>query len=104
MTARGHEGKRYELAGDTAWTLADLAAETSRQTGRPIPGKNLSEAECTAALENAGLPEPLAAAIASWDVSASRGALFDESHELSRLIGRPTTPMATAVAAALGTQ
>jgi len=30
LNSDGHEGKTYELAGDSAWTLADLAAEIGR--------------------------------------------------------------------------
>ena len=101
LTGDGHEGKTYELAGDEAWTLGDLAAEISRQTGRTIPYRNLPEAEYAAALAGFGLPESLAQAIAGWDVSASRGALFDDSRQLSRLIGRPTTPLTVTVADAL---
>ncbi len=101
LTTAGHDGKTYELAGDNAFTLADLAAEVSRQTGKPIPYKNLSQAEYAALLASFGLPEGFAAALASWDVDASKGALFDDGKELSRLIGRPTTTLATAVAAAL---
>lgn len=104
LTGSGHDGKTYELAGDAAWTLAELAAEISRQSGRDIPYKNLPEAEYAAVLKQAGLPGTLAVAIASWDVSASQGALFDASRALSRLIGRPTTPMATTAAAALSAQ
>jgi len=96
-----HAGKTYELAGDSAWTLADLAAEVSRQSGKDIPYRNLSEAAHAAALVGAGLPEGLAAAIASWDVGASQGALFDDGRQLSALIGRPTTPLADVVRAAL---
>jgi NAD(P)H dehydrogenase (quinone) len=101
LTAPGHDGKTYELAGDSAWTLADLAAEISRQSGKPIPYKNLPEADYAAALKGFGLPEAFAQAIASWDVAASQGALFDEGRQLSRLIGRPTTPLAASVTAAL---
>lgn len=101
LTSPGHEGKTYELAGDQAYTLADLAAEISRQSGRDIPYKNLPQADYAAALTSFGLPEGLAHAIAGWDVSASQGALFDESHQLSQLIGHPTTPLSTAVAEAL---
>lgn len=100
-TEERHIGKTYELAGDDAHTLADLAAEISRQTGKTIPYRNLPEAEYAQALAGFGLPEPIAKAIASWDVCASRGALFDDGHELSKLIGRPTTPLTASVAAAL---
>ena len=97
----GHAGRVYELAADQAWTLADLAAEISRQSGREIPYVNLSEADYTAALVKAGLPEGLSAAIAGWDVGAAQGALYDDGQALSGLIGRPTTPLADVVKAAL---
>lgn len=101
LTGDGHDGRTYELAGDTAWTLADLAAEASRQSGKSIPYRNLPEADYAAALQKFGVPLDFARAIASWDVSASQGALFDDGHELSRLIGHPTTPLSATVAAAL---
>ncbi|GLC25417.1 SDR family oxidoreductase [Roseisolibacter agri] len=101
LAGTGHEGRTYELAGDEAWTLPDLAAELSRQTGRDIPYRDLPPAEYAATLTSFGLPERLAQAIAGWDAAAARGALFDDSRQLSRLIGRPTTPLATAVAEAL---
>jgi NAD(P)H dehydrogenase (quinone) len=34
-------------------------------------------------------------------VLIAKGVLFDDSRALSRLIGRPTTPLSTAVSAAL---
>jgi NAD(P)H dehydrogenase (quinone) len=101
VTGTGQEGKTYELAGDTSWTLADLAAEISRQSGKSIPYRNLPEGEYAKALEGFGLPKPMASAIASWDTGASKGGLFDESHQLSKLIGHPTTPMSETVKEAL---
>lgn len=101
LSSAGHVNVTYELAGDTAWTLKDLADELSRQTGKDIAYHNLPEAEYAAALHSFGLPAELADAIASWDVGASQGALFDAGGELSRLIGRPTTPLATSVEQAL---
>ena len=98
LTTEGHEGKTYELAGDEAWTLSDLAAEISRQAGREIPYRDLPEAEYAAALKGFGIPEGFARMIAGWDVGASRGALFDDSRQLSKLTGRPTTPLSVAVA------
>jgi len=101
LTGKGHENKVYELAGDTAWTLADLAAEVSKQTGKEIPYRNLSEADYAAALKGFGLPEALAAAIAGWDAEAAKGVLFDDGRQLSGLIGRPTVPLADTVALTL---
>jgi NAD(P)H dehydrogenase (quinone) len=102
LTGTGHEGKTYELAGDTAWTLNDFAAEIARQTGKPVVYKNLPEAEYAGALQGFGLPPQMAQAIAGWDTAAARGALFDDSRQLSGLIGRPTTPLPQAVAEMLG--
>jgi NAD(P)H dehydrogenase (quinone) len=101
LTGAGHAGKTYELAGDDAYTLTELAAEVSRQTGKAIPYRNLPEADYAAELAGFGFPEGLAKAIASWDVAASKGALFTESRQLSGLIGRPTTPLSVAVKEAL---
>ena len=101
LTSEGHQGKTYELAGDEAYTLSDLAAEISRQTGKNIPYNNLPVAEYAGVLKSFGLPEGLAQAIAGWDVSASKGDLFDNSRQLSRLIGRPTTPLSDTVAETL---
>jgi NAD(P)H dehydrogenase (quinone) len=101
LTTAGHDGKTYELAGDQAYTLSDLAAEISRQTGRAIPYKDLPEAEYASVLVGVGLPAPAARAYASFDVGASQGALFEDGRQLSRLIGRATTPLSAAVAEAL---
>lgn len=101
LTNVGHVGKVYELAGDEAYTLSDLAAEISRQTGKSIPYNNLPEAEYANILKNLGLPEGLAFAIAGWDVGASKNDLFDDTKQLSALIGRPTTSLTKAVHDAL---
>jgi len=101
LTTPNNEGKTYELSGDESFTLTDLAAEISRQTEKTIPYKDLSENEYAAILTGAGLPEPLAKALANWDVSASKGDLYDESHVLSKLIGHSTTPLSAVVKKAL---
>jgi NAD(P)H dehydrogenase (quinone) len=100
LTADNQAGKIHELAGDTAYTLGEFASEISRQTGRTIGYVNLPEADYRNALLGAGLPEPLAALLADSDTGASEGALFDDGRQLSKLIGRPTTPLAIAVKAA----
>jgi len=101
LSGEGHQGKVYELAGDESYTLKDLAAEIACQTKKNIPYNNLPEAEYANILKSVGVPEGFAGAIASWDVSASKGDLFDNGHLLSKLIGRPTTPLAKVVADAI---
>lgn len=95
-------GKVYELAGDEAFTMAEFAAEVSRQVGKPVGYAAMPQAEYAVMLVGFGLPEGFATILADSDAQAGEGALFDDSHTLSRLIGRPTTPLAEAIAAALG--
>ena len=95
-------GRIYELAGDDAYTLAELAAEITRQSGQQVSYKNLSEADHKAALLGAGLPAPLANLLADSDTGAAKGTLFDDGRQLSALLGHPTQLMSASVAAALG--
>ncbi|EPT5320225.1 NAD(P)H:quinone oxidoreductase [Escherichia coli] len=97
ISEAGHEGKVYELAGDSAWTLTQLAAELTKQSGKSVTYQNLSEADFAAALKSVGLPDGLADMLADSDVGASKGGLFDNSKTLSKLIGRPTTTLAESV-------
>jgi NAD(P)H dehydrogenase (quinone) len=86
-------GQTIELAGDEPFTLAELAAEISRQTGKKVPYVEMKEADYAAALEKAGLPAGFAAALASFDTAAAGGSLHSTDRSLSRLIGRPTTSL-----------
>lgn len=101
LTLADQAGKVYELAGDSSYTLAEFAAELSRQSGKTIPYVNLPQADFKGALLGAGLPEGLADLLADSDVGASQGGLFDAQRQLSALIGRPTTALAELMAAAL---
>ena len=101
LTRTGQAGKVYELAGDEAYTLAELAAEITRQSGKTVAYHNLPEADFKGALVGAGLPEALAGLLAESDVGASKGGLFDDSHQLSALLARPTVSLAELVKVAL---
>lgn len=100
VLTRGEAGT-YELAGDTGFTLAELAAAVSDIAGKPVPFQNLPQADYAKALEGAGLPAPFAAILADSDARVAEGALFDDSRTLSGLIGRPTTPWRETIAAGL---
>ena len=91
----------HELAGDLAYTLTEFAAEIARQAGKPVAYVHLPQAEFRSALVGAALPSPVAELLSDSDAAAAKGALFDRSGQLSRLIGRPTTPFTATVAETL---
>ncbi|MCR9003614.1 SDR family oxidoreductase [Rahnella perminowiae] len=103
LTQENQAGKIYELAGDDAYTLAEFTAEIARQSGKKVDYINLPEADFAKALLGAGLPEGLANMLADSDAGAGKGGLFDDSQTLSKLIGRPTTPVKDVIAATLKT-
>ncbi|HEV7768777.1 MAG TPA: SDR family oxidoreductase [Thermoanaerobaculia bacterium] len=100
LTGIGHEGTIYELAGDRAFTLTELAAEVSRAAGKPVVYNDLAPAQYRDLLVGAGLPEPVAEMLVDADLGLKRGELDSDRDDLRRLIGRPTTPLADAVSAA----
>ncbi|WP_214414515.1 SDR family oxidoreductase [Sphaerisporangium fuscum] len=103
LTGEGHENAIYELSGDVAWSMPELAAEVAAVSGRPVAYQDLPAEAYEQALREAGLPEPFAAMYAGFDVAIARHALDDTPGDLSRLIGRPTTPLRDGVAAILAT-
>lgn len=92
LTGKGKANTLYELAGDTAYSLAEFTAEVAKQSGKPVNYVNLPQAEFAIVLKGAGLPVALAEMLADSDAHAAKGALFDDTHTLSKLIGRATTP------------
>ncbi|MER5751480.1 SDR family oxidoreductase [Streptomyces sp. NPDC002088] len=101
LTGEGHENKTYELGGDEAWSFAEYAAELSKQTGKEIVYNSVSTEALTGILTGAGLPGMFATILAGVDASIEKGELVVTSGDLSRLAGRPTTPLSEAIAAAL---
>ncbi|MEV0557484.1 SDR family oxidoreductase [Streptomyces sp. NPDC050597] len=101
LTGEGHENKSYELGGDTAWDFAEYAAEVAKASGKEIVYNSVPVEAYKGILTGAGLPEPLAAILAGVDASIEKGELVVATGDLSRLTGRPTTPIAESIAAAL---
>ncbi|KOG49803.1 SDR family oxidoreductase [Streptomyces decoyicus] len=101
LTGSGHENSVYELSGDTAWTMAEYAAEVSRQTGRTIPYRDLPQERYVALMVEAGVPALGAQMVADADAGIARGELAATPGELAGLLGRPTTPLAEAITEAL---
>ncbi|MEV4679285.1 SDR family oxidoreductase [Streptomyces kurssanovii] len=101
LTGDGHLGRAYELSGDTAWSLAEYAAELSRQTGRTITYNEVPAETHLSILTGAGVPEQFARILVDVDAAIARGRLARTTGDLARLAGRPTTPLAETISAAL---
>jgi NAD(P)H dehydrogenase (quinone) len=100
LTGGGHAGRVYELGGP-AFTMAELAAEATRQTGKPISYQDMPVDEYATALVAAGLPEAFAQLLADTSLAIARGDWQTDSTDLTRLLERRTQPMSQALAAAL---
>lgn len=90
-----------KLAGDTSYTLTDLAAAIATASGKPVIYKDFSGTAYSDVIVSFGLPKWLADMLADSDVGASKAGLFNDKGELRKLIDRPTTPLSTVVEAAL---
>ena len=93
MTEDGHEGRVYELGGDEAWDFAELARAIGEVLGREVRYMAQTPEEQTAALTAAGLDAGTVGFIVGLDGNIRDGLLGEVTGELSRLIGRPTTPL-----------
>lgn len=101
LATDGHQGKAYELTGDSSWTVAELAAEISRQTGKEVTYTDLPAEQLAEVLAGAGLPAGLVDLLVDAETHTRTGALGTVTDDLRTLIGRPTTTLADAVAEAL---
>jgi NAD(P)H dehydrogenase (quinone) len=103
LTQPGHANRTYELAGDHSYSMAELAEKVSKQAGRQIVYNDLPQSDYEAALLSFGLPRMIVDVVIDADVKSTQGALDSASRDLSRLLGRNTTPLSDAIAAALQT-
>ncbi|MFI2635107.1 hypothetical protein ACH5A2_32725 [Streptomyces collinus] len=81
--------------------MSDVAAEVSRQTGTPIVCQDMPVDQYAHVLTSAGLPAAFAELLADTSLAATRGDWYTDSTGLPRLLGRPSTALAAAVAEAL---
>ncbi|GAA3020652.1 SDR family oxidoreductase [Streptomyces fulvorobeus] len=101
LTRDDQSAKVYDLTGDTAWSLPELATESAAQSGKRVTYADLPAQQYRQILTGAGLPDFVTDLIVDADVQVSHGALAHITTDLSGLLGRPTTPLSTAVAQAL---
>lgn len=100
LSSAGHEGRTYELSGDYAWDFKELATAITKVAGREVVYRPVSAPELVEVLTTAGLDAGTAGFLAALDSDTEAGLLATVTGELSRLIGRPTTPLLQALEAA----
>lgn len=100
LVAEDQAGRIYELGGDNAFSMADLAAEITAATGKAITYQDLPAPEYAGMLAGFGVPEAFADILADSDLGIARGDLLVSTGDLRRLIGRPATSLSEAVRAA----
>jgi NAD(P)H dehydrogenase (quinone) len=98
-----YTGEILELGGDKPWNVDELAATVSELTGSPVTVNQVSTDEHVAALTGLGLDEGTAGFAAALDANIAAGLLAESDGTLSRIIGRPTTPLKQYVGELLGT-
>lgn len=101
LTGDELRGQILELSGDVAWNYDELAEAASEVVGRPVTYTAVTVEQLTAGLEAAGLDAGTAAFVAGIDLAIARGALEQADGTLSRVIGRPTTPLVDGLRAGL---
>ncbi|HWC78747.1 MAG TPA: SDR family oxidoreductase [Pseudonocardiaceae bacterium] len=101
LVGEGHENKVYELSGDVAWTFDEFAAAITEAAGKPVKVEHVTTEQHKQLLADAGVPEATAGFVTALDAQIAEGLLADTTGDLSRLIGRPTTPLADTIPALL---
>lgn len=101
LTGDTHENAIYELSGDTAWDGIRLAQAFTEILGRTILYHHRTSDEQEVDLISHGVSAGGIQGRISLDTAIARGDLADANPELSRLIGRPTTPLLDGLKAAL---
>ncbi len=105
LTEHGHETNvAYELGGDEALTMDEVATLLGDVTGQRIAYTDMPVERYAALLVRAGLPEPVAQVLADASAAIGRGELFTDSGDLQRLLDRPSTPIKTTFETALRTE
>ncbi|MCU1434704.1 MAG: NAD(P)-dependent oxidoreductase [Pseudarthrobacter sp.] len=101
LIAENQAGKVYELGGDEAFTLTELAQEISTAANQDVAYQDLPASDYAGLLAGFGVPQAFADILADSDLGIARGDLLVSGSDLRTLIGRPTTPMPAAVRSAL---
>ncbi|MEW1979610.1 NmrA family NAD(P)-binding protein [Citricoccus sp. NPDC079358] len=94
LTTPGHEGTAYELSGDTAWSYPEFAETAQQILGTPVRYEALTPEQEQEMLIGAGLDDGTVGFIGAMNAGMRDNTQAFQTGDLSRLLGRPTTPLA----------
>ena len=89
LVTDGHEGEAYDITGPQLLDQDDLAALSSKVSGRPVEAVAVDDEAFVRGLAASGLPEPAAHAVASFGRAIREGFLDQSSGAVENLTGRP---------------
>ncbi|MGW6389168.1 NmrA family transcriptional regulator [Streptomyces sp. NPDC055103] len=88
LTADGHAGRVHEVTGPRPVSFAEVAAEISRASGRPVVYEAVPEAEYAGLLTGFGLPAPEAEWLAALFATLLDGHNASTTDGVKRILGR----------------
>ncbi|MEC5199284.1 NAD(P)H dehydrogenase (quinone) [Arthrobacter sp. PL16] len=102
LLSEDYAGEILELGGDEPWNVDELASAVAEVAGHEVTVDQVSTDEHVAALQGFGLDDGTAGFVAAVDANIADGLLAESDGTLSRIIGRPTTPLKQYVGELLG--
>ncbi|WP_405859260.1 NmrA family transcriptional regulator [Streptomyces sp. NBC_00090] len=102
LTADGHAGRVHEVTGPRPVGFAEVAAEISHASGRPVVYEAASEAEYAGLLTGFGLPAPEAEWLAALFATLLDGHNASATDGVKRILGREPRAFAAFAADAWG--
>lgn len=93
LASGAKESMTYTLTGPKAYTVAEVAALVTEVTGKPIQVIQLSDEALTEGMKAAGLPEPIARLLVSFDAATRVGGLGMVTDSVEKLSGRKSVSL-----------
>ncbi|MEO5760456.1 MAG: SDR family oxidoreductase [Mesorhizobium sp.] len=93
LASDSSESTTYTLTGPQAYTTAEVAALVTEVTGKPIQVIQLPDEALTEGMKSAGLPEPIARLLVSFDAATRVGGLGMVTDTVEKLSGRKSVPL-----------
>lgn len=88
LASKGIANARYDITGPQKHTVAQIAAQVSEVSGKPIEVIQVSDEQLTEGTQAAGLPELVATLLTSFDANTRAGKVDLVSNAVEQLTGK----------------